>query len=62
MSEVAIRAEGLSKVYRLGHQERYSALRDTLARTLRAPWSLFKREKREEFWALISMGEWEACW
>jgi ABC-type polysaccharide/polyol phosphate transport system ATPase subunit len=52
MSEVAIRAEGLSKVYRLGHQERYSALRDTLARTLRAPWSLFKREKREEFWAL----------
>ena len=27
-------------------------MRDTLARTLRAPWSLFKREKREEFWAL----------
>jgi lipopolysaccharide transport system ATP-binding protein len=52
MSEIAIKARGLSKVYRLGQRERYSALRDTLARTLRAPWSLLKREKREEFWAL----------
>jgi homopolymeric O-antigen transport system ATP-binding protein len=47
-----IRAEGLSKLYRLGEQERYSALRDTLARALRAPWSLLKREKVETFWAL----------
>ncbi len=52
MSDIAIRAEGLSKVYRLGQRERYSALRDTLARTLRAPWTLLKREKRESFWAL----------
>ena len=52
MSEIAIRAEGLSKVYRLGERERYSALRDTLARALRAPSSLLKREKRETFWAL----------
>jgi ABC-type polysaccharide/polyol phosphate transport system ATPase subunit len=52
MSEIAIRAEGLSKVYRLGQRERYSALRDKLAQAVRAPWSLLKREKREEFWAL----------
>ena len=52
MTEIAIRARGLSKVYRLGQRERYSALRDTLARTLRAPWTLLKREKRESFWAL----------
>ncbi len=52
MSGIAIKARGLSKVYRLGQRERFSALRDTLARTLRAPWTLLKREKREEFWAL----------
>src|SRR5947209_7418413 len=52
MSEIAIRAEGLSKVYRLGQRERYSALRDKLAKAVREPWSLLKREKREEFWAL----------
>jgi lipopolysaccharide transport system ATP-binding protein len=52
MSELAIKAEGLSKVYRLGERERYSALRDKLALAVRAPWSLLKREKREEFWAL----------
>jgi lipopolysaccharide transport system ATP-binding protein len=51
-SHIAIRAEGLSKVYRLGQRERYSALRDKLARTLRAPWTLLQRTKREEFWAL----------
>lgn len=49
---LAIRAEGLSKVYRLGERERYSALRDKLARAVRAPWSLLQGEKREEFWAL----------
>ena len=52
MSEIAIRAEGLSKVYKLGERERYSALRDKLARAIRAPWKLLKREKRETFWAL----------
>lgn len=52
MSEIAIRAEGLSKVYRLGERERYSVLRDKLAQAVRAPWSLLKREKREDFWAL----------
>ena len=52
MSEIAIRAEGLSKRYRIGHRERYSTLRDVLARSLRAPWTLFRRAKTETFWAL----------
>jgi len=52
MTDVAIRAAGLSKLYRLGPRERYSALRDSLAQTLRAPWSLLKRKKKATFWAL----------
>jgi lipopolysaccharide transport system ATP-binding protein len=52
MNEVAIRAEGLSKQYKVGQRERYSALRDTLTRAVTAPWKFFKREKKETFWAL----------
>lgn len=52
MSEIAIRAEKLSKRYRLGERERYSTLRDILARTMRAPWKLFQRTPKEMFWAL----------
>src|SRR5262249_31547871 len=52
MSQVAIRAEGLGKLYPLGELERYSALRDTLARAVAAPWSFFRRQKPETFWAL----------
>ena len=52
MTEIAIRAEGLSKRYRIGERERYSALRDVLARTLRAPWKVFQRTPNETFWAL----------
>jgi lipopolysaccharide transport system ATP-binding protein len=52
MSALAIRAEGLGKLYELGKLERYSALRDTLARAVRAPWTLFRGEKKETFWAL----------
>lgn len=37
MSDVAIRAEGLGKVYRLGRRERYRTLRDTLTDALTAP-------------------------
>ena len=51
-SDTAIQAKGLSKMYRLGQRERYSALRDKLERALRAPWTLLKREKQETFWAL----------
>ena len=52
MGEIAIWAEGLSKRYRMGEQERYTALRDVLARSLRAPWTLFRRAPQETFWAL----------
>jgi len=52
MSEIAIRVEGLSKRYRLGERERYSALRDVFTRTLRAPWKMFQRAPKEMFWAL----------
>jgi lipopolysaccharide transport system ATP-binding protein len=52
MSEISIRAEGLSKQYRIGEREQYTALRDLMALALRAPWALLKREKKETFWAL----------
>ena len=52
MSEIAIRAVGLSKRYRLGDQERYKALRDVLTRSLSAPWTLFRRAPHQTFWAL----------
>ena len=52
MSEIAIKAEGLSKLYRLGELERENALRNVLGPILRAPWKLLKREKKETFWAL----------
>ena len=37
MTDVAIRAEGLGKQYRIGQRERYKALRDTLTDALYAP-------------------------
>src|SRR5690349_17390457 len=52
MSQLAIQTEGLGKLYPLVEFERYSALRDTLARAVRAPWTFFKKRKPETFWAL----------
>ena len=52
MSEIAIRAQGLSKRYQIGPLERENALRNVLGPILRAPWKLLKREKKETFWAL----------
>src|SRR5437879_1567563 len=52
MSEIAIRAQGIGKLYRIGQLERENALRNLLGPILRAPWKLFKREKKETFWAL----------
>ena len=56
---VVIRADRLSKRYRLGEREVYGALRDSIARTLRAPFRLGRREARtlpreprEWLWAL----------
>lgn len=37
MSEVAVRAEGLGKLYRIGQRERYYTLRDTLTNAFTAP-------------------------
>jgi len=37
MSDIAIRVEGLSKLYRIGKRERYYTLRDTLTNALYAP-------------------------
>jgi lipopolysaccharide transport system ATP-binding protein len=53
MSDIAIRAEGLSKMYRLGPRERYRTLRDTLS----APFCSRKsgassKAEAETFWAL----------
>ena len=65
-SDVVIRAEGLGKKYLIGHnaapRERYTALRDVLARTTRGlarsavdmvrGRSLSPGDEVEEFWAL----------
>ncbi len=45
MSDVVIRAENLSKRYRIGERERYLALRDILARSLAAPFRWFQTSK-----------------
>src|SRR5215510_5947993 len=52
MNGLAIRTQGLGKLYPLGELERYSALRDTLERVITAPWTIFRRRKQETFWAL----------
>ncbi|RLB00320.1 MAG: ABC transporter ATP-binding protein [Deltaproteobacteria bacterium] len=59
MSDVAIRVENLSKRYRIGQREGYLALRDVLARGLKAPFRLLKRDSQnlsrrsnEYIWAL----------
>jgi lipopolysaccharide transport system ATP-binding protein len=45
MSDIVIRAESLSKRYRIGERERYVALRDILARAVSAPTRLFRARK-----------------
>jgi len=55
MQDLAIKATGLSKKYRLRHQpaERYTALRDVLTERFRALWHRsIARAAVEEFWAL----------
>ena len=65
MSDIVIRAEGLGKKYLIGHEcqtERYTALRDVLARTAKgfarsaidmlARRQLIPGDELEEFWAL----------
>jgi len=52
MSEIAIRTKGLGKRYKFGQREREANLRNVIGATLRAPWRLLQREKKETFWAL----------
>ncbi len=58
MNNVAIRAESLSKLYKLGERERYVALRDVLARAWSAPGRVLRRKERHplgdssELWAI----------
>ena len=52
MTTAVIEAHGLSKRYQRGALASYGLLRDSLARTLRSPWSVFRRNKPESFWAL----------
>jgi ABC-type polysaccharide/polyol phosphate transport system ATPase subunit len=59
MAEVVIRAENLGKRYRIGRRERYLALRDLLAdslklpgRILRSPFATEKKEAPSYIWAL----------
>jgi lipopolysaccharide transport system ATP-binding protein len=56
MNDVAIRAEGLSKLYRIGQREKYYTLRDTLMSLLKAPLSACREESgngdRSTLWAL----------
>ena len=52
MTTAVIEAHGLSKRYERGALSSSGLLRDSLARTLRAPWKLFQRQKPDTFWAL----------
>jgi lipopolysaccharide transport system ATP-binding protein len=52
MNDIAIKAEGLTKQYRLGRLGRENALRNVLGQILRAPSTLLKRTPKEMFWAL----------
>jgi len=54
VSEIAIRAEGLAKRYRLGRMERYPTLRDALVGAVKAPFAGRRAESEavETLWAL----------
>ena len=63
MTTAVIEAHGISKRYQRGALSHSGLLRDTLARTLRSPWSVFRRQKPDNFWALndvsLQVGEGE---
>jgi lipopolysaccharide transport system ATP-binding protein len=52
MSTTVITAENLSKRYERGMAGTSGLLRDTLALAMRAPHKLFRRDRKESFWAL----------
>ena len=52
MKRVVIHCEGLGKRYARGALQQSELLRDHLSRILRSPLSIFRRPKKESFWAL----------
>jgi lipopolysaccharide transport system ATP-binding protein len=56
VNELAIRLDGISKLYQLGTGERYKALRDTLSDVVAAPFRALRRRQRrprtDALWAL----------
>ena len=52
MTELAIRVQGLSKLYRIGERQRYKSLREIIMRTLAAPFRAGERHPPETIWAL----------
>jgi lipopolysaccharide transport system ATP-binding protein len=48
MSDVVIRAERLSKLYRIGQREKFTTLRDVIARTFTAPFRLWFKNNQNE--------------
>jgi len=61
MSELAIRIDGISKLYQLGDAERYKALRDTLSDMIAAPFRALRRGSlrapRQTLWALRDVSD-----
>ena len=52
MTDVAIRAQGLSKLYRIGERQRYKSLRESIMKALAAPFRTRGRRAAETIWAL----------
>src|SRR5215469_16054109 len=43
MSEIAIRCDGISKLYRIGERERYKSLRDVITDTVKSPFQRLRQ-------------------
>jgi lipopolysaccharide transport system ATP-binding protein len=56
MSDIVIRAEGLSKRYRRGLTDSPETLRDVLTRVISSPLAAMRRPTQEYFWALRDVG------
>ncbi|MFC1964976.1 hypothetical protein ACFLWG_03120 [Chloroflexota bacterium] len=54
MSDIAIRAENLSKLYRLGQYVGYGSLRESLTKALSSPFRRFRRWETEKTMMIIS--------
>jgi lipopolysaccharide transport system ATP-binding protein len=52
VTDIAIRVQGLSKLYRIGERQRYKSLRESIMKTLAAPFQRGGRRPHETIWAL----------